>query len=182
MTLAIVAILMAVAVPSMQSMSEKGKLREQTSRFESTLKYARGEAVARGVPVVMCASTDGETCAGDNRDEWDLGWFVFLDRNQDGEYTAGDCADDEDCLLRYYEGIKSTSSNATLTVRVASDVASFMPDGTLVVDGDANTALSIRVCMADSLSDDSNDQWNSATLTVAPNGSIRAIKGAAQCP
>lgn len=189
-TLAISAILLSLGISGMKSMTERGKLREQLSRFESSLKYARGEAVAKSSPVILCASVDGENCRNNNRDEWDRGWFMFLDADQDGEYDegSGNCADGEDCLLRRYERITSAASGtqSSLSVRVLSDEASFLADGTIMLEGGtnngANATLTIRVCMFTPQTDAANDENQSATIMVAPNGSIRTIRGTEECP
>jgi type IV fimbrial biogenesis protein FimT len=183
-TVAITAILLTVGLSGMKTMNERGKLREQLSTIESSLKYARAEAVSRVTPVVVCATTDGLNCRVGGEELWDRGWFIFLDTDQDGAYTPGECADDEDCLLRYFPSITGAAagSQGSLSVRALSDKMTFGSDGTITLEGGGTTSLVIRICMATSKTKAANDETESATLTVNPNGSIRAIRGAAVCP
>jgi len=42
----------------------------------AALAYARSEAVKRGRPVTVCASSNGSDC---NSSQWEKGWIVFTD-------------------------------------------------------------------------------------------------------
>ena len=86
-TLAIAAILLTVAVPSMEEAALNGKLRSQSNAFLASLYLARSEAIKRNGRVVLCKSSDGVDCAGSGG--WEQGWIVFSDRNNDGN-RAGD--------------------------------------------------------------------------------------------
>lgn len=81
-TIAIAAILAAVAVPSFQEIFRSNRLSSQTSDLVAALNLARSEALRRGYRVTICKSSDGSSCteAGD----WSQGWVVFADR-QDGQ-------------------------------------------------------------------------------------------------
>jgi type IV fimbrial biogenesis protein FimT len=86
-TLAIAAILLTVAVPSMEEAALNGKLRSQSNAFLASLHLARSEAIKRNGRVVLCKSSDGVDCADSGG--WEQGWIVFSDRNNDGN-RAGD--------------------------------------------------------------------------------------------
>ncbi|MDE3012362.1 MAG: GspH/FimT family pseudopilin [Pseudomonadota bacterium] len=51
-------------------------------------QYARAEALRRGLPVSVCASTNGTSCSGSTA--WASGWIVFFDANGNGAIDAGD--------------------------------------------------------------------------------------------
>ncbi|MDM0091011.1 MULTISPECIES: Tfp pilus assembly protein FimT/FimU [unclassified Variovorax] len=75
--LAIVAILMVVAVPSFSLLIQRNRLATQTNAFIGDLQFTRAEAIKQGLPVTICASSDGSTCLGTTT--WGTGWIVFAD-------------------------------------------------------------------------------------------------------
>jgi type IV fimbrial biogenesis protein FimT len=87
-TIAILAIIMAVAAPSFQDASVSGKVSDNANRLASSAAMARGEAIKRNSPVVMCKSADGSSCAGSGG--WEQGWIVFHDVNRDGLKDAAE--------------------------------------------------------------------------------------------
>jgi len=87
LTISIVAILLAMAVPSMEDAALNGKLRSQANALLATLHLARSEAIKRNGRVVVCKSANGTDCVTSGG--WQQGWIVFYDRNNDGN-RAGD--------------------------------------------------------------------------------------------
>jgi type IV fimbrial biogenesis protein FimT len=81
--IALIAVLSAVAVPSMQKMLKTNRVQTEASSFVSDLMLARTEAVKRGQNVSVCVSSDGATCLGSNT--WQSGWILFSD-------SAGACS------------------------------------------------------------------------------------------
>ena len=87
-TLAVAAILLALAAPSLVRVIQGARMAGELSSFASDLHYARSEAVRQGVNVSMCPSTTGTTCTGGVN--WQAGWVVFSDPDasrslEDGE-------------------------------------------------------------------------------------------------
>lgn len=78
-TMAIAALLMALAVPSFRDFVQNNRAAEEANALVGALALARSEAVTRGVPVTVCSSTDNETCA--DATDWSTGWIVFTDAN-----------------------------------------------------------------------------------------------------
>jgi type IV fimbrial biogenesis protein FimT len=78
-SLAVVAVLVKVAVPSLNPVIESVKLSSATNLFVSGLILARGEAIKRNSRVALCKSLDGLSCAADGG--WEQGWIVFHDAN-----------------------------------------------------------------------------------------------------
>ena len=72
-TISIVAILVAVAVPSMESSNKRGQVKAHQRHFLGALNYARSEAVSRNKLVSMCASNDGATACPPQDDAPQLG-------------------------------------------------------------------------------------------------------------
>ncbi|SCX73954.1 GspH/FimT family pseudopilin [Variovorax sp. EL159] len=85
---ALVAILVAVATPSLVGLIQSNRVTAEVNSFVGDLQYARSEAIKQGVPVSVCASSDGLTCLGTNT--WQSGWIVFVDLDGSGTVNAGD--------------------------------------------------------------------------------------------
>jgi type IV fimbrial biogenesis protein FimT len=87
-TIAVVALLAAVVVPSIKSLIQG----ERATGFSNTLLagiwLARSEAVKRNVRVVMCKSTDGATCTTNGI--WSAGWLVFVDENNNANHESAE--------------------------------------------------------------------------------------------
>ncbi len=71
-TISIVAILAALAVPAFDEAVLNSKLNAVSSNFMASAQLARSEAIKRNAPVTLCASSDGTTCVG----TWENGWVV----------------------------------------------------------------------------------------------------------
>lgn len=76
-TLAMVAILMTVAVPSFTTFQRNAELTSFSNSLLSGINAARGEAMKRGRNA-MVVPGDGAS--------WNSGWTVFVDMNRDGAY------------------------------------------------------------------------------------------------
>lgn len=74
-TIAILAILLGIGVPSFRSMVESNRIRTVSNDLVSALQLARSEAVKRGVPITLCSSNDQASCSG----AWANGWVVRND-------------------------------------------------------------------------------------------------------
>ena len=87
---AIMAILAALAAPSFQGMIERWRVRQAVEGFQSTLYYARSEAIKRGgnVEVRKLPNANGCTSASGNN-SWGCGWQV---RSCTSIGSSGTCA------------------------------------------------------------------------------------------
>lgn len=75
-TLAVLAIAVAIAIPSFTTQIRNNQSRALGEEFGAALSFARSEAVKRGQLVSICASDAAQTnCAND----WTNGWLVFVD-------------------------------------------------------------------------------------------------------
>lgn len=95
----VLALIIGVGVPGMQSLMANMNIRTNTDKLVNSLAYARGEAVAR-VENVSIRSVDGNA-------DWSKGWTVFVDKN-------GDCVNDNgtDEVLRV---VDLSAENLTVT-------------------------------------------------------------------
>lgn len=93
-TLAVVAILLVVAVPSFQSVMNANKLTTSANEFVASFQAARAEAIRYNRRVVICLSTNPNaatpTCAPSDATNA-IGWLVFMDANANGTYGSTQC-------------------------------------------------------------------------------------------
>lgn len=75
------AILMAVGVPSFQTITTNNRIAADTNQLVSSLTLARSEAIKRGAEVSVCMSADGQACT--TTGAWDQGWIVRVDSNNE---------------------------------------------------------------------------------------------------
>ncbi len=86
-TVAIAGIVMAFAVPSMESFIKNERLTTQINTLVGHLAYARSESVTRRQQVILCASSNMTSCQGTN---WAAGWILFIDADNNSSFTAGE--------------------------------------------------------------------------------------------
>jgi len=78
-TVAVLAILLSIAVPSFSDMIHNNQAAAQTNLLVASLNQARSEASKRGMPVTVCAANAAlTTCSGDAT-TWKNGWLIFTD-------------------------------------------------------------------------------------------------------
>ena len=90
--LAVVAILCRVAAPGLSRTAARRAIAAQASEFMSALRFARSEALKRGMPVTLCAAAPGgaaPACQGSRAADWRAGWIVFADGRRRGVLEAG---------------------------------------------------------------------------------------------
>ena len=115
-TLALVAILMAVAVPSFTTFQRNAELTSFSNSLWSGINAARGEAMKRGRNA-MVIPTNGN---------WNNGWTVFVDVNRNGAY---DEATDITVLKREaapsYLTVTNTAASAADSLYIMYDASGY---------------------------------------------------------
>lgn len=80
-TIALIAVLAALAAPSFRDFIVRRNLESLTSDFQIDIMKARTTAMNKNICVTMCmssnASSNSPTCAGSG-DDWQPGWITFL--------------------------------------------------------------------------------------------------------
>jgi type IV fimbrial biogenesis protein FimT len=134
-TIAVLAILLTIAVPSFTSMIRASQLTSTSNELLGTLQLARTEALRRNRRVVVCASNDGLACSSSSN--WSNGWLVFQDSNANGVVDAGETV------------IRSHAAVAPLSVLASANIASavvFRADGLARVANGALLGGRLAVC------------------------------------
>lgn len=79
-TLFVALALIGVGVPSFNSAVKNARLSKSTNLLVTSLHRARSEALKRSRNVIMCANN-----ASCNSDNWENGWILFVDENEDSK-------------------------------------------------------------------------------------------------
>ena len=87
-TLAVVGVVVSNGVPAMQNLVHEQRLTTQVNQLFTDLHLARSESIKRGVPVVLCKSGDGVACS--TTADWQNGWLVFVDSDDDSTVDANE--------------------------------------------------------------------------------------------
>lgn len=156
-TIAIVAILTAIALPSYQQSIQSNRTATEADDFISAINIARGEATTRSRPITLCPSADGATCSGDT--DWTTHrWIAFTD------YGVKGTVDGADAVVRVWKAINTQD---TLTPAPAVKWISFNRAGNTSVDNAAVTATNNAIFVLKPLSCVANAQVKRAvTLTL----------------
>lgn len=87
-TVALVAILLALSAPYFRETITSNKIGAEANNLKASLNLARSTAARLNQPVALCKSADGEDCTTD--DYWEQGWITFNDLNRNGAVDSGD--------------------------------------------------------------------------------------------
>jgi type IV fimbrial biogenesis protein FimT len=86
--MSIVAILLALAVPSFRYITNANRIASEGNGLLGDLQYARAEAIREGRNVGACISNTGTSCTGGSN--WQNGWIIYSDLNNNGTFDAGE--------------------------------------------------------------------------------------------
>lgn len=164
--LTVLAVLVALAIPSFTALINSNRLAAQSNEMVAGLQEARLESLRSNRRVTVCRSTDGATCntaAG----TWTR-WISFVDTNGNG------IADGGETLLR------SSSIKTPLQVRSTNQVLTFRADG--MARNNASGALvenTFNVCIPTSRPAQNK---RSVTLASGSRVAVTTPAGNGACP
>lgn len=130
-TLAVMAVLLGIGVPSFQRLQQSTRTSTAFHLLTTSLALARLSAVKSNAPVSVCPSRDGRHCRGDT--VWDDGWIVFADPEKNGQ------PDSETAVLQRIDGI---GEGLALRSTGGRKLVRFTPDGWAY-----GSNLSVRLCV-----------------------------------
>ncbi|MEI6415312.1 MAG: GspH/FimT family protein [Pseudomonadota bacterium] len=99
-SIALLLILAAIAVPALREMLQNNRLTTQMSSLMGDINLARSEAIKRGVRVTVC-QRGGQPC-DTATGSWKNGWTVFVDADPSNRVYNGET------LLRVHETLPSS--------------------------------------------------------------------------
>lgn len=141
-TLAIGAILLAIAIPGYAFFLNASRLTAVTNDLVTALHLTRSEAIKRGMRVTACKTSnpmaDLPTC--DSAANWQQGWLVFVDGGTRG------VIDEDDAVLR----VQGSASSVEITVAGTnfSHFVSYLPSGVSQGQNGGLANGTLRVCVA----------------------------------
>ncbi|MDR7067685.1 type IV fimbrial biogenesis protein FimT [Pseudoxanthomonas japonensis] len=152
-TLAVAAIIAAIAVPAMQSLINSGRLNSMAEELTTAMQLARSEAIRRATTVTMCGSANGTTCA--NGTDWNR-WIIVGRDN-----AASDAAGAEVITV-----IRDSVMPAGMSLTGPAAGVHFNPSGLL------NAETTVSACLPNA-----TVSQNQRVVTVLISGSARSSKG-----
>ncbi len=126
-SLAIIAVLVAAAVPAIRQIGMHQRMKAAIGQFHSDLNLARSQSINQAFHAVMCPRDATGACA--DTGTWQHGWLVFFDGNDDREWQQHEtllrdapAVDGPRILssghrtrLRFFPNGTAPGSNATIT-------------------------------------------------------------------
>lgn len=124
-TIAVLAVMLAIAVPSFQEFTRRNRVVAASNSLVSALALARSEAIKRAARVTVASAN------------WTGGWQVFVDAG-----TVGDASGDT--VLRVYQPNASNAPVVTADANFSSYI-SYLPSGESQGNGGSG-AGSFQIC------------------------------------
>ena len=129
-TLAVLAIVLAIAIPSYQGLTRSSRITSLSNELIASLALARSEAVRRGKTVKVCkADANASTPACSSGAAWTDGWLVDVGGT----------------VIRTVQ-----ISNTGISISTAADEVEFRPNGT------SSAAVTITISLTGCTSGESN--------------------------
>jgi type IV fimbrial biogenesis protein FimT len=160
-TIAILAVLVSLAVPSFNEARKRSEARTLGDEFMNNLVYSRAEAISRGRCVTMCMSTNAHvfapTCSTTAND-WNNGWIVFANPLCDNNPNGTDAE-----LLQVYLGQGAQGPSLINASGTTLRQIQFNPRGTVTLAGARAWSLSTV------------DSEPVSLTCLAPTGQVRRL-------
>lgn len=129
-TISLVAILMGLALPSLNEVALGSKLSGNASRLVASARLARSEAIKRNASITMCMSANGTSCI--TTGGWKQGWIVFQDVNGNATLNVDEW------------GVSEQAAPAGLKITGSESLTSLSFPGT----GVGATPVTFTICQA----------------------------------
>lgn len=144
-TMSIVAVLMAIGVPSFRYVTNSNRIASEINGLLGDLQFARSEAIKDGRTVTVCVSANGTSCS--NATSWHSGWIVFSDPTNVGTVDTGEV------VLRVQAPFSGTDTfNASNNVKAVTfnreGYAVGIASGTLITLQDATATSGWTRCLS----------------------------------
>lgn len=169
-TLAVLAIVLTVAIPSFSSLVIGNRLTAQANELLAGLSLARAEAIKQNRNMIFCHSADGLTCTAAPAAGWQ-GWLV-RSNNDNTPVASGN-------LNAAQLSVRSSNSVAGSVFNGISHAIRFSPQG-VVRNASADTVLNavLRVCTSASVEPNTRD------IQIRSGGRVRvtSLNVASACP
>lgn len=136
-TVAVLAILLAIATPSFTSIINGNRLASGANELVASVQLARSEAVKRNRSVAICRSTDGANCVLAAGASWE-GWITVVDATDEVlrmntvkpplEVSASDAiGDNTDRIVFRPDGMARTAAGVLLEAQFGVCIPTSLP-------------------------------------------------------
>lgn len=157
-SLAVLALLVAIGIPSMQELRMRQQVNATMQLLVSHFASARMTAISHGVPVVVCPGDGGDGCRQDN--DWSRHWLSF--RDPDGNRRP-----DEDIDIYRNDSVPQDPRIRILSTQGRRQVR-YQPSGFSY-----GTNLTIRICYEGRVA---------GSVVVNNTGRARTVRGDLSTP
>ena len=168
-TLAVVAIVAGLGVPSFLRVLARHAIAAQADELQDAVRVGRNEAMKRGGPVVLCRTEPDNPghCAG-NGGSWQT-WLLFADLGRTGAFVFGDA------IVREHVEVSRR-------LTVASNAASIRFEATGIAHADVDNPVFTfsPAGMASNLN--AGDLASQRLVCVNPRGEVAVVAGGVPCP
>jgi len=166
-TLTVIAIVMALAVPSFQIILKNNRIQTASEDFIAALNTARSEAMKRSTEVFLCRSTANNACSpGGTARDWSEGWILYGSQENTVVADNYDYVAANDSLLTVGA---QTSGEVTITSSASADThVSFEANG----DRNADVAFGVTPPPVRFAICDDRGEANGKVVTVTRTGQI----------
>jgi type IV fimbrial biogenesis protein FimT len=156
--LAVTSILLMAGIPAFTSFIHNARLTGTANGLLSSMYLARSEAIKRSSRAVVCPSVAGSACSSDG--QWDQGWIVFHDANNNGAVDSGEAV-----ILRHQRvpGLSVTGNSPV------QDYVSYSPTGAAKRLSGAFQAGTLTLC-------NESDPDNSRQIIISITGRPRVAQ------
>ena len=165
-TIAMIAVLTAIALPSYSNSIRNNRVATQTNDLLGAINFARNESITRSRGVTICAAdtTGALPTACGAASAWTTGWMAFIDDTAASDAAPPTAIDGED-VLRTWVG----NSNNVLTASGGQSFIRFNPRGMAASDPAPPVSFTLKP-----VSNCSNQQQR--TITINSLGRSSATK------
>lgn len=138
-TVAMIAIVLMIGVPSFQQVIMNNRMATQANDLLGSMNLSRSEAVKLGQRVVLCKTADpfAATPACATTGAWEQGWLIFVDSDNDATLDAGEV------LLKVHQGISPSTLSGNTNV---ANYLSYAADGTTRLTSNAFQSGTLTLC------------------------------------
>lgn len=162
-TLAILGVVAGLAAPNLSELVRKNALTSQANYFSSAVSLARSEAIKRNGRVLICKG-DGGAC--NTNANWEDGWIVFHDADNDQVVDTGEA-------VRIFDPL---TSGYTLDTSSAIQSIAFGADGMATQAGAlAFSGVDFSLCSP------AQDTNKARSMSINATGRLKISEGVTAC-
>lgn len=165
---AVLGVLASLAAPSFGPLIERWRVRDTAESLQSTLFYARAEAIKNGGNVTLLRTPNGNGCSNATATtQWGCGWTVFIDTNNNGVQNSGEVT------------LKTIPAPTRVDINIANSNGYITLDRWGQLDSASSKSFDFRLMPQGTATDNSG----ATAICVSLGGHVKRLaKGDEACP